>query len=300
MSGDLVRRAEGGAQPLKPPSAGPPIQPAAMTAAQVDLVKRTIAKGATDDELQLFLYIAGRLALDPFTHQIHFVKRKRQNEEGGWEDVGETQVGIDGYRVLAQRTGRLSGTKRAVIHNDAGELTGAWTEIYRSDWNEPVREEVSLEEYIQKRRDGKPVKMWREKPETMLKKCSEAAALRIAFPNDLGAIGVDEAITAEDVDNLPPDLAGVTPPPGNAAPPAATPTGRPPNNPLTEEHLARIRELVAAKRMDAGHLTVELKTHYACESLADLTDPQGERLVVWLERLPVPDTDGVIEGADRS
>lgn len=161
---------------------------AQLTREQIELVKHTVAIGATDNELALFLYQAKKRGLDPLTRQIYFIKRRQFNPDTDrYDEVGTIQTGIDGFRVIANRTGKLSGIKRGIIL-DEGNLIGAWAEVYRSDWQQPAREEVSLVEYCQTKKDGSPRGLWATMPETMLKKVAEAAALRMAFPEDLSGI----------------------------------------------------------------------------------------------------------------
>lgn len=145
------------------------------TTEQLELITNTIARNATPDELKLFLYRCKKLDLDPLKPgQIHFVKY------GG--SPGTIVVGIEGFRSLAARSGKLSGIARGVTRSEKGELISAWAEVSRSDWAKPARTEVSFKEY----NTGKA--MWAKMPETMLQKVAECAALRMAFPDDLGGI----------------------------------------------------------------------------------------------------------------
>lgn len=142
---------------------------------QMALITQTVAKGATPNELKLFLYRCKEMGLNPLKPgQIHFVKYG--------QGPGSVVVGIDGFRAKAARTGKLSGIKRGAIRDSAGKLVGAWAEVYRTDWTHPAREEVPLSEY------DKGSGTWRSMPETMIKKVAEAAALRMAFPDDLGGV----------------------------------------------------------------------------------------------------------------
>lgn len=150
-----------------------------ITDDQMRLIKATVAKNATNDELSLFLYRCKHMGLDPLKPgHIHFVKYG--------SNPGTIVIGIDGFRSKAAKTGKHTGTKRGIVRDSGGKCVGAWAEVFRSDWTQPAREEVSLAEYSTGKNN------WARMPETMIKKVAEVAALRMAFPDDLGGIYSDD------------------------------------------------------------------------------------------------------------
>jgi phage recombination protein Bet len=153
-----------------------------FTPAQMQLITDVIARGASPDELRLFLYRCQKMGLDPLkAGQIFFIKYGT--------NPGTIVVGIEGFRARATRTGKLRGIKRGVLRNDKGECVGAWAKVRRADWDEPAEVEVSFAEYNTGRAE------WKNKPETMIQKVAEAAALRMAFPDELG-----DAYSKEEMD----------------------------------------------------------------------------------------------------
>jgi phage recombination protein Bet len=149
-----------------------------FTPKQLQLIITTVAKGATPEELQLFLYRCKLLDLNPLKPgQIFFIKYG--------QGAGTIVVGIDGFRSNAGRTGKHVSTTRGVL-KEGGQITYGWARVKRRDQAGEVQEfyeEVPIEEFYN---DKNP--SWKKMPETMIKKCAEAAALRMAYPDRLGGV----------------------------------------------------------------------------------------------------------------
>jgi phage recombination protein Bet len=156
----------------------------------VDLIKRTIAKGATDDELQLFLWVAKRHRLDPFTRQLHLVKRWSTELN---QDVATIQIGIDGYRQMASRYPDFGSVSEAEY--EMGQKLPVWARVrvFKKGIGEPSVGVAYWEEYAPELSNKKAF-MWKKMPRHMLAKCAEAIALRKAYP-DLADIYTDEEMS---------------------------------------------------------------------------------------------------------
>lgn len=181
-----------------------------MSDEQADLVKRTICAGATDDEMALFLMQCERTGLDPFSKQIHAVKRWDAKKRC---EVMSIQVGIDGFRLVAERTGKLDGQEGPFWCGEDGIWRDVWTAkthplaakvvVHRKGCKFPFAGVALWDEYKQefKDRDSGQMRLtpfWQRMPAAQLAKCAEGLALRKAFPQELSGLYAPEEMGRED------------------------------------------------------------------------------------------------------
>ena len=165
---------------------------ALWTPEQTQLIATTIAPGCSSDELRLFAYACQRTGLDPFSKQIYAIRRSGRMT---------IQAGIDGLRAIAERTGELDGSHTEWCGDD-GQWSDVWlsskppaaakTTIWRKGSSHPFTGVARFADY------NAGQGLWSKMPAAMIAKCSEALALRKAFPANLsGVYSTDEMEQAE-------------------------------------------------------------------------------------------------------
>lgn len=166
----------------------------------IETLKNTICKGATNEELDLFIKVCKRTSLDPFARQIYAVQRWDNNLR---RNVFSYQTSVDGFRLVAQRSKDYQGQIGPLWCGKDGKWTDVWLDdknppyaakvgVWRAGFKEPLYALAIFNEYVQKKRDGSTTSMWVKMPALMVAKCAESLALRKAFPQELSGLYTSE------------------------------------------------------------------------------------------------------------
>lgn len=157
------------------------------TKSQFEVIQRTYFKGLSVDEIKIFGHVCKHTKLDPFLKQIYPVIR------GGKMTI---QTAIDGYRAIAERTGRYSPGREPTFRYDSNNNPICATAYVKKMTPDGTWHEVAATAYFNEYNPGNGP-FWKKMPHTMIAKCAEALALRKAFPAELSGLYTADEMDAD-------------------------------------------------------------------------------------------------------
>lgn len=155
---------------------------------QLDIIKKTVAKGLSNEQFLLFVEVCKHYRLNPMARQIYAYS------DGSGRMV--VQTGIDGFRLMAEETGLYGGQ----IGPEWCGLDGVWKDVWlekeppaaarvgiiRRDFDKPIWGVARYVSYAGK------TPIWQKAPDVMLAKCAESLGFRKAFPAKMSGIYTHE------------------------------------------------------------------------------------------------------------
>lgn len=177
---------------------------ALVTAEQADAIrtalKSSLYPGASDASVDLVLSYCRAAGLDPMKKPVHIVPMW-DSKAREMRDVVMPGIGL--YRTDAARTGQFAGMSEPEFGPMVTEQLGSrevtfpeWCKVtaYRQLPSGHVAEFTAVEYWVEnyaikggKEQDQSPNAMWSKRVRGQLAKCTQAQALRMAFPEATGA-----------------------------------------------------------------------------------------------------------------
>lgn len=146
--------------------------------------------------------------LDPLKKPCHIVPMEVRMPNGDyvWRDV--VMPGIYEYRTTATRTGLYLGHPKPEYGEEKdykGVVAPEWCDFTVYRWNDTAKmraeypTRVFFREIVALKKGGEVNARWTRAPNQMLTKCAEAAALREAFPDELGGTHTDDEMHGQGI-----------------------------------------------------------------------------------------------------
>lgn len=158
-------------------------------------VKKYLTSGnddVSDQEVVMFINLCKYQKLNPFLKEAYLVKFKGSpaniiTSKEAYMKKAERAKGFEGFEagLIIEREGEILEVEGSfALKTD--NLLGGWCKAYKKDRTKPYVAKIALDEY------NKGQAIWKSKPKTMIRKVAIVQALREAFPEDLGALYVEE------------------------------------------------------------------------------------------------------------
>lgn len=178
----------------------------------LNVLKSSLYPGASDGSVKMVLAYCQASGLDPMQKPVHIVPIW-DGKAGQMRDVVMPGVGL--YRTQASRTGQFAGMSEPEYGPDIATTIGG-QQITYPEWckvtvkrllesgamAEFTAKEFWIENYAVKGGKEKsiaPNAMWTKRPRGQITKCTEAQALRKAFP-ELGAAPTADEMEGKEID----------------------------------------------------------------------------------------------------
>lgn len=159
------------------------------------VLQETVFPKASDESILMAVDYCKVRNLDILKKPVHLVpiwdKEQKRYIDTVWQGISE-------LRTTAMRTGQYAGCDDTVFGPDITKKVGeveitfpeyAQVTVYRIVAGQRVAfsgGKVRWLETVATTKDGTPNSMWKQRPYGQIEKCAEAAALRKAFPEELG------------------------------------------------------------------------------------------------------------------
>ena len=186
-------------------------EPFKLSDQQKQLLRTSMLSELPEEDCQLFFQTVERTQLDPFKRQIYATSRWNKQAQ---RKVLSTLTSIDGFRVIAQRSGHYAGQVGPFwcgadgkwLKDEEGRPApwlakeypaASMVGVLRNGFQAPLYAIARWESYVQKTTQGVG-QFWNQMPDLMIGKVAESLALRRAFPDELAGLYTPEEMAQQD------------------------------------------------------------------------------------------------------